>query len=130
MKIIPGLWLGLWVLMALWATACAQVFPTVQAPDLPTSVPTEVEQIAELPPTETPVEEPAVVDPTSEPTATKIAEVPTEIPPSETPMPTQSSEESPGDTTPRGCPELHATDPSTVNLASGEVQLVEFFAFW
>lgn len=26
--------------------------------------------------------------------------------------------------------ELHATDPSTVQLASGEVQLVEFFAFW
>jgi hypothetical protein len=27
-------------------------------------------------------------------------------------------------------PELHATDPSSVNLASGQVQLVEFFAFW
>jgi len=26
--------------------------------------------------------------------------------------------------------ELHATDPSTVTLASGDVQLVEFFAFW
>lgn len=26
--------------------------------------------------------------------------------------------------------ELVATDPSTVNLASGELQLVEFFAFW
>lgn len=26
--------------------------------------------------------------------------------------------------------ELHATDPSTVQLASGKVQLVEFFAFW
>jgi outer membrane biosynthesis protein TonB len=25
---------------------------------------------------------------------------------------------------------LEATDPSTVQLASGEVQLVEFFAFW
>jgi hypothetical protein len=25
---------------------------------------------------------------------------------------------------------LVATDPSTVNLASGEIQLVEFFAFW
>ncbi len=25
---------------------------------------------------------------------------------------------------------LVATDPATVNLASGEVQLVEFFAFW
>lgn len=26
--------------------------------------------------------------------------------------------------------ELEATDPSTVNLASGEIQLIEFFAFW
>ncbi len=26
--------------------------------------------------------------------------------------------------------ELRATNPSTVNLASGELQLVEFFAFW
>ena len=26
--------------------------------------------------------------------------------------------------------ELQATNPSTVNLASGELQLVEFFAFW
>ena len=26
--------------------------------------------------------------------------------------------------------ELEATDPSTINLASGEIQLVEFFAFW
>jgi hypothetical protein len=25
---------------------------------------------------------------------------------------------------------LEATDPSTVNLASGELQFVEFFAFW
>jgi thiol-disulfide isomerase/thioredoxin len=25
---------------------------------------------------------------------------------------------------------LYASDPSTVRLASGEVQLVEFFAFW
>jgi hypothetical protein len=26
-------------------------------------------------------------------------------------------------------PELHATDPATVNLASGQLQLVEFFRF-
>lgn len=25
---------------------------------------------------------------------------------------------------------LEATDPTTVNLASGQVQMVEFFAFW
>lgn len=27
-------------------------------------------------------------------------------------------------------PDLHASDPSTVSLASGQLQLVEFFAFW
>jgi hypothetical protein len=27
-------------------------------------------------------------------------------------------------------PKLHATDPTTVKLASGGPQLVEFFAFW
>ncbi len=27
-------------------------------------------------------------------------------------------------------PNPHATDPATVSLASGEIQLVEFFAFW
>jgi hypothetical protein len=26
--------------------------------------------------------------------------------------------------------ELHATDPSTVQLASGKIQLIEFFAYW
>ena len=26
--------------------------------------------------------------------------------------------------------ELQATDPATINLASGEPQLIEFFAFW
>jgi hypothetical protein len=31
--------------------------------------------------------------------------------------------------TPRG-DELEATDPETVALASGGLQLVEFFAFW
>lgn len=27
-------------------------------------------------------------------------------------------------------PDLHATDPSTVSLASGQLQLVEIFTFW
>jgi hypothetical protein len=26
--------------------------------------------------------------------------------------------------------DLHATDPATVNIASGKPQLIEFFAFW
>lgn len=29
-----------------------------------------------------------------------------------------------------GDPNLRATDPSTVSLASGQIQLIEFFAFW
>ena len=29
-----------------------------------------------------------------------------------------------------GDPELHASDPTTVNLAAGKPQFVEFFAFW
>lgn len=29
-----------------------------------------------------------------------------------------------------GDPKLKATDPSTVSLASGQIQVIEFFAFW
>ena len=29
-----------------------------------------------------------------------------------------------------GSPELKATDPETVSLASGQIQFLEFFAFW
>lgn len=32
--------------------------------------------------------------------------------------------------TPFDLTQLHATDPTTVNLASGRPTLVEFFAFW
>ena len=35
-----------------------------------------------------------------------------------------------GDVIPTVRPELSATDPSTVNLISGNVQFVEAFAFW
>jgi predicted small secreted protein len=42
--------------------------------------------------------------------------------------PIQSAEASVEKPTPRVG--LVATDPSTVSLASGEIQLVEFFAFW
>ncbi len=44
-------------------------------------------------------------------------------------LPTQTPTESPqAIATSRG-PDLEATDPATVNLASGELQLVEFFRF-
>ena len=124
---------------AFWIlTGCAQAFPTVQAPVLPTTVPTETEQIAELPVTETLNEASENVEPTSEPTAT-LSEEPASVPATETTLetttpsaevPTEAPTEEPTETTPLGDSELHATNPSTVNLASGKVQLVEFFAFW
>ena len=124
MKIALRLWmLGFWVL-----TGCAQAFPTVQAPVLPATVPTETEQIAELPVTETLSEEPESVEPTSAPTATSVEE-PTSVPATEavlettTPsaeVPTEAPTDVPTETTPLGDSELHATNPSTVNLASGK----------
>lgn len=44
-----------------------------------------------------------------------------------TPVPTESS---PANAIPTPRPELSATDPSTVILASGKPVLLEFFAFW
>ncbi|MCJ7566136.1 MAG: hypothetical protein MUO58_01165 [Anaerolineales bacterium] len=44
-----------------------------------------------------------------------------------TPLPPESA---PADIKPTPRPELSATDPSMVVLASGRPQLVEFFAFW
>jgi thiol-disulfide isomerase/thioredoxin len=46
--------------------------------------------------------------------------------PSITPTPTPSTPTA----TPTLDPELHDTDPKTVVLASGKVQMVEFFTFW
>ena len=39
-------------------------------------------------------------------------------------------ESAPADAKPTPRPELSATEPSTVNLASGKPVLLEFFAFW
>lgn len=44
--------------------------------------------------------------------------------------PTATPTEKPGATTAAVKTELAATDPSSFQLASSEVQLVEFFAFW
>jgi hypothetical protein len=73
---------------------------------------------AESPPQ--PIAPPVVV----EPSATPVADSPAvEAAPTEalapTPLPVATS---------RG-PDLEATDPSTVSLASGELQFVEFFRF-
>ncbi len=83
------------------------------------------------PPAPTTAAEPAA--PAQDP-APEAAEPPTavpaveeaDVPPTESEAPT---EEPAVVVTPRGN-DLEATDPSTVNLASGEPQLIEFFAFW
>ena len=48
-------------------------------------------------------------------------------PPESAPAPPESA---PADPKPTPRPELSATEPSTVNLASGKPVLLEFFAFW
>jgi hypothetical protein len=112
-------WLfSLGLAMALLA-GCAQVFPTAQVSELPTAAPT-----TELPTEEVPAEAPAETEnPDVAPTQTEEA-APTTAPPTAAPT------EAPSGTTPLGSPELHATNPTNVSLASGKVQLVEFFAFW
>lgn len=47
-----------------------------------------------------------------------------------TPVAAPAATPTPAQPRPTVDPQLHATDPKTVNLASGNVQLVEFFAFW
>jgi hypothetical protein len=89
-------------LLALFLAACA--------PGTSTSVPTEPSTI-----------QATATVPAAEPTTGTSAEdtaVPTEALPA-TAVPIATS---------RG-PDLHATDPTTVSLASGGLQLVEFFRF-
>ncbi len=69
-----------------------------------------------------------------EPSATALAVVPPPVDPTATPGLAEglSSATPPVDAQPaatsRG-PELHATDPAIVSLASGQLQFVEFFRF-
>ena len=77
-----------------------------------------VPQSAPPPPTPTPTVTPTVP-----------AEPATEAAPAEDAVEPTAVGEAPSEpATPR--PGLAATDPSTVMLASGQPQLVEFFAFW
>jgi hypothetical protein len=101
--------LALGLLTALLLVSCA-----------PAAAP-EPAQPETLPQADAPViEEPQDPPP---PTEAEPAPVPTEAPPTEAP-----AVEPVPEFVPRG-PDLEATDPSTVSLASGDLQLIEFFRF-
>ena len=91
------------VLIAVLLAACSPA----SAPSQPSA------ESVVIAPTATPFssEAPAQIPPTQDPGVAQ--------PPTPTPLPVATS---------RG-PDLHATDPSTVSLASGQYQLVEFFRF-
>src|SRR5688572_18382316 len=98
-RLLPSL-----ILIAVLLAACAPASTATDPPAAATQPP--IQPSATL-------ADPALV------TATQPAvDAPTEAPAS-TPLPVATS---------RG-PDLHATDPSTVSLASGQMQFVEFFRF-
>lgn len=134
--------LVLFLLLGILLVGCSQVFPSAQGLEVVPPTPTATEPPTEVPIPATELAEEAA--PTVEPALT---EAPTEEMMEETGTPaldppptdtealtaTPSGEvptEAPANSTTLGSSELHATDPTTVNLASGKVQLVEFFAFW
>lgn len=97
--------LSTFVLTGLLLAACNGAFQQV-----------DPSPMVETPPQQQVVEESAPVD-------VEVSEgeaAPTALPP----------ETAPDDVKPTPRPELSATDPSTVKLATGQTQVVEFFAFW
>ncbi len=102
--------LTLGLLIVFMLSAC---IPATPAPEPPPEVaPAETTQ-EEAPPV------PAATEAEAPAAAPTEAEAPAE----------ESAEEPVAVATPRGN-DLHATDPGTVNVASGKPQLIEFFAFW
>lgn len=96
------------ILAALFLAACASGTSTL--------APVQPEAVG---PSQPPSEDPAVAaTQVSDPIATSLPEQPAATAPVEA-LPAATS---------RG-PDLHATDPATVSLASGGLQLVEFFRF-
>lgn len=96
------------VLVGLIACQAAVPQSDLVATDLPVAPPTALESTAEseaLPTQAEDMAEPEVAAETGPPTADPTATVDVS-------------------------PDLRATDPSTVSLAAGHPQLVEFFAFW
>lgn len=104
--------------------ACAPTqAPAVQSP--PDTAPSAAAGDAGPPPESQPpaVDAPVQTDqPEPQPTATDAQQTQTDPQPEEVAPPPLGFE--PGDR------QLKASDPSGVVLASGEVQLLEFFAFW
>ena len=98
-RLFPSLSL-LAVLLAACAPATRSTDPTTAA-----TLPAIVPSLTVAAPTLEPATQPAVDAPTEAPAPTLILAA-----------------------TSRG-PDLHATDPSTVSLASGQLQFVEFFRF-
>lgn len=96
-------WLMIFGLLA--ACAPTVVAPTAVAPTAAPALPTKSNA-----PVAAPTSAPAAVEPTVEVKPTETAEA----------APTPHAVKA----------ELEATDPSTVQLAAGKPQLVEFFAFW
>lgn len=92
------------LLIALLGAACtAQATQTQTPPDPVILEPSATPFLPAAPAIGSSTQDPAVI----------------QAPPSQTPLPVATS---------RG-PDLHATDPTTVSLAAGQYQLVEFFRF-
>jgi hypothetical protein len=88
----------------------------------PATSPNLVKPEASTPPA--PLENESVVVPTPTPTETQSQATITEV------LPTEALTEVPQVMATSRGPNLEATDPNTYTRATGEVQLVEFFAFW
>lgn len=102
-------WIGMMtVLLMIGLSACVSVSGDQPAAPQENTQPTDTEAVL---PTDT-------NEPTQEMTATTESE------------PSQPTEQAEIEEKPTARVGLQATDPETVNLASGEIQLVEFFAFW
>lgn len=85
--------------------------------------------LAACAPASTATNPPAATQPPIQPSVTLAA--PTVEPATQPPVdsPTEASAPTPLPVATSRGPDLHATDPSTVSLASGQVQFVEFFRF-
>jgi len=111
--------------LLLFATFILSACGVASAIEQPQAMPEAVEPASD--------EESVVTD--EQPTVTDIfvaSATPTEMPAATQaePTPTEAVAEAVVETAPTPRSDLYATPPGEVNLASGELQLVEFFAHW